>query len=106
MAELLILKDGRREFIGRDSHFTDLLRETLGNDAAQWFEDRIQDLQNEIESLKGSECRKAVEEYMHTYFIPKFSSDIRYAGDAADVSERKAFWENEFKSAMEDIYGE
>lgn len=43
---------------------------------------------------------------MRTYFIPKFSSDIRYAGDAADVSERKAFWENEFKSAMEDIYGE
>lgn len=106
MAELLILNDGRREVIGRDGHFTDLLRETLGNDAAQWFEDRIQDLQNEIESLKGSECRKAVEEYMRTYFIPKFSSDIRYAGDAADVSERKAFWENEFKSDMEDIYGE
>lgn len=53
MAELLILNDGRREVIGRDGHFTDLLRETLGNDAAQWFEDRIQDLQNEIESLKG-----------------------------------------------------
>lgn len=106
MVEMLILKDGRREVISRDGHFTDLLRETLGNDAAQWFEDRISDLQNEIASLKGDERRKEIEEYVRSYFIPKFSCDVRLACDAEEVNERKAFWENEFKSAMEDIYGE
>lgn len=106
MCEILFSKDGRREIIGRDEHFTDLLRSTLGDDAAQWFEDRISDLTKQIETLQASECRREIEEYMHTYFIPNFACDVRFAGDLGTIEERKNHWESEFKSAMEDIYGE
>lgn len=38
----IILKDGRREWTDKDSHFRDLVREYMGDQAAEWYERRIE----------------------------------------------------------------
>lgn len=50
--KLLILKDGKREVVSRDRHFTDLLREYMGNDAAEYYEERIGDLIETVDEVK------------------------------------------------------
>ena len=41
MSNTIITKDGRHHYINRDTHFQDLIREYMGDDAAEWYEDRI-----------------------------------------------------------------
>lgn len=52
MKEVLILKDGKREVIWRDRHFSDLLREYMGNDAAEYYENRIKSILNVVDEAK------------------------------------------------------
>lgn len=52
MMKLLILKDGKREVVSRDRHFTDLLREYMGNDAAEYYEERVGDLIETVDEVK------------------------------------------------------
>lgn len=40
MGTTLRLKDGKREFIGNDRHFSDTVRSHMGDDAADWLNDR------------------------------------------------------------------
>ena len=66
MGQTLILKDGRRELVSRDRHFTDLLRKYMGDDAAQYYEDRVGDLLRTIDKAKSysnvREIREALED--------------------------------------------
>lgn len=41
-SKVIITKDGRREWIDSDSHFRDLIREYIGDSAAEWYEHRIE----------------------------------------------------------------
>lgn len=52
MKEVLILKDGKREVIWRDRHFSDLLREYMGNDAAEYYENRIKSILDVVDEAK------------------------------------------------------
>lgn len=52
MGEMIITKDGKREFIGRDLHFQDLLRKYIGDDAADFYRDRIEDMENLFDQLR------------------------------------------------------
>ena len=38
--------DGKHHYIDKDSHFRDLIREYMGNNAAEWYEDRIHSIDN------------------------------------------------------------
>lgn len=38
MGTVLRLKNGEKEFIAREQHFSELIRRELGNDAAEYFE--------------------------------------------------------------------
>ncbi len=63
MATMLRLKDGNREVVSRDRHFIDLLREYMGNDAAEFYEDRIKsilDLVNEAKGVIGSQSKRRI----------------------------------------------
>lgn len=63
MATMLRLKDGKREVISRDRHFIDLLREYMGDDAAEFYEDRIKsilDLVNETKGVIGSQPKRGI----------------------------------------------
>lgn len=51
MGEMIITKDGKREFIGRDLHFQDLLRKYIGDDAADFYRYRIEDMENLFDQL-------------------------------------------------------
>lgn len=66
MTELLILKNGKREVVSRDRHFSDLLREYMGRDAAEYYENRIKSILDIIdearESLDGMESLEDVKE--------------------------------------------
>ena len=52
MATMLRLKDGKREVVSRDRHFIDLLREYMGDDAAEFYHDRIEDMENLFDQLR------------------------------------------------------
>ena len=63
MATMLRLIDGKREVISRDRHFIDLLREYMGDDAAEFYEDRIKsilDLVNEAKGVIGSQPKRGI----------------------------------------------
>lgn len=66
MTELLILKNGKREIVARDRHFSDLLREYMGQDAAEYYENRIKSILDIIdearELLDGVESLEDVKE--------------------------------------------
>lgn len=53
MTKMLRLKDGKRYVISRDRHFIDLLREYMGDDAAELYEDRIKFILDLIDEAKG-----------------------------------------------------
>lgn len=53
MATMLRLKDGKREVVSRDRHFIDLLREYMGDDAAEFYEDRIKSILDLVDEAKG-----------------------------------------------------
>lgn len=52
MSDILITKDGKRHVICRDTHFEELIRDYLGNDAAQWYRDRIGLIDNALSSVE------------------------------------------------------
>lgn len=52
MGGTIITKDGKRELIGRDLHFQDLLRKYIGDDAADFYRDRIEDMENLFDQLR------------------------------------------------------
>ena len=53
MATMLRLKDGKREVVSRDRHFIDLLREYMGDDAVEFYEDRIKSILDLVDEAKG-----------------------------------------------------
>ena len=53
MATMLRLKDGKREVVSKDSHFIDLMREYMGDDAAEFYEDRIKSILDRVDEAKG-----------------------------------------------------
>ena len=53
MVTMLRSKDGKREVVSRDNHFIDLLREYMGDDAAEFYEDRIKSILNLVDEAKG-----------------------------------------------------
>lgn len=53
MPTLIRLKDGKREVVSRDRHFIDLLREYMGDDAAEFYEDRIKSILDLVDEAKG-----------------------------------------------------
>ena len=53
MGDTIITKDGKREFIGRDLHFQDLLRKYIGDDAADFYRNRIEDMEKLFDELKA-----------------------------------------------------
>ena len=53
MATMLRLKDGEMEVISRDRHFIDLLREYMGDDVAEFYEDRIKSILDLVDEAKG-----------------------------------------------------
>ena len=53
MVTMLRLKDGKREVVSRDNHFIDLLREYMGDDAAEFYEDRSKSILNLVDEAKG-----------------------------------------------------
>lgn len=53
MGEMIITKDGKREFIGRDLHFQDLLRRYIGDDAADFYRNRIEKMECIFDELKS-----------------------------------------------------
>lgn len=63
MATMLRLKDGKREVVSRDRHFIDLPREYMGDDVAEFYEDRIKsilDLVNEAKGVIGSQPKRGI----------------------------------------------
>lgn len=66
MKEVLILKNGKREFVSRDRHFSDLIREYMGQDVAEYYKNRIESIHDIIdeamESLDGMESLEDVKE--------------------------------------------
>lgn len=77
MIELLILKDGKREVVSRDRHFSDLLREYMGRDAAEYYENRIKsflDIVDEARSLlDGMDSANEIAETLRDIF-----SEVEY----------------------------
>lgn len=53
MPTLIRLKDGKREVVSRDRHFIDLLREYMGDDAVEFYEDRIKSILDLVDEAKG-----------------------------------------------------
>lgn len=53
MGDTIITKDGKREFIGCDLHFQDLLRKYIGDDAADFYRNRIEDMAKLFDELKA-----------------------------------------------------
>ena len=63
MATMLRLKDGERELVSKDRHFIYLLREYMGDDAAEFYEDRIKsilDLVDEAKGVIGSQPKRGI----------------------------------------------
>lgn len=56
---VLILKDGKRGNIGRDRHFIDLLREYRGDDAADFYENRIKAILEKVDEAREVACEGA-----------------------------------------------
>lgn len=52
MNEMIITKDRKREFIGRDLHFQNLLRKYIGDDAADFYRSRIEEMENVFDQLR------------------------------------------------------
>lgn len=53
MGEMIITKDGKREFVERDLHFQDLLRKYIGDDAADYYHNRIEEMESILDELKS-----------------------------------------------------
>ena len=53
MTTMLRLKDGKREVVSKDRHFIDILREYMGDDAAEFYEDRIKSILDLVDEAKG-----------------------------------------------------
>lgn len=53
MPTLIRLKDGKREVVSRDRHFIDLLRGYIGDDAAEFYKDRIESILDLVDEAKG-----------------------------------------------------
>lgn len=53
MTTMRILKDGKRKAVSRDRHFVDLLRKYMGDDAAEFYEDRINSILDLVDEAKG-----------------------------------------------------
>lgn len=63
MATMLKFKYGKREVVSKDRHFIDLLREYMGDDAAEFYEDRIKsilDLVDEAKGVIGSQPKRGI----------------------------------------------
>ena len=63
MTTMLRLKDGKRMAVSRDRHFVDLLRKYMGDDAAEFYEDRINsilDLVDEAKGVIGSQPKRGI----------------------------------------------
>ena len=63
MTTMLRLKDGKREVVSKDRHFIDILREYMGDDAAEFYEDRIKsilDLVDEAKGVIGSQPKRGI----------------------------------------------
>jgi hypothetical protein len=43
-SKTIVTKDGKVHWIDSDSHFRELIREYMGNDAAMWYELRFKDI--------------------------------------------------------------
>lgn len=52
MRKILTLKNGETEVITKDRHFSDLLRKYIGSDAADYYENRIKSLLDEVDEMK------------------------------------------------------
>ena len=52
MNEMIITKDRKREFIGRDLHFQNLLRKYIGDDAADFYRSRIEEMEDVFDQLR------------------------------------------------------
>ena len=52
MATVMILKDGKREIVTKDRHFTELIRAYMGEDAARFYEDRIGDVLSAVRTAQ------------------------------------------------------
>lgn len=52
MGDTLITKDGKRHLICRDTHFEELLRDYLGDDAAQWYRERIGRIDSALDAIE------------------------------------------------------
>lgn len=46
---IIRMKDGRIENIGRDRDFTELIRREMGDDCAEFYENRIQSLVDQVD---------------------------------------------------------
>lgn len=78
----LILKDGRHEWVDNDQHFQDLIREYMGDHAAEWYEDRIKNGVGDIHQLIST-------------YIPNVSSlqSINESLDNMDMDDwHELFW--------------
>ena len=51
MGDTVITKDGKRHVIDRDTHFQELIRDYLGDQAAEWYRDRIRRIDTALESI-------------------------------------------------------
>lgn len=63
VATMLRLKDGKRDVVSRDRHFIDLPREYMGDDAGEFYEDRIKsilDLVDEAKGVIGSQPKRGI----------------------------------------------
>lgn len=52
MGDILITKDGKRHLIYRDTHFEELLQDYLGDDAAQWYRERIWRIDSALDAIE------------------------------------------------------
>jgi hypothetical protein len=81
MTNTIVTPDGKRHWIASDSHYRDLVREYMGNDAADWYEHRLEDFGN-------------IQEIINTY-IPNRDSvhEINQCLDAISLDQwHELFW--------------
>lgn len=107
MGTTLRLKDGKREFIGNDRHFSDTVRSYMGDAAADWFNDRIEDAANEVEDAKDTskEKRHTIEDYVLHRLIPSLAGTAVASKWRQNNPNNIEEWAEDFKAMMEDVYG-
>lgn len=78
--EVVRLKDGRVENIGRDRDFIDLIREYMGRDCAEYYENHILDLTGHIDETVA-EVKAVFDDMLNT----KTADELRqYVSDYKD----------------------